>query len=165
MGVSQSEIAHRLGLARSTVTKILNQFPNNRASKETVRQVFQAAREMGYDFGRLRNIHRRRADRRKVDLETFLRIELDNGNGIFDTGTAVIRDLSPFGALLTSLRTNKKTIPLLPFTIELDLATPLDGISVKGRIIRMSTNDTVQLGLSFIDVSSDTERRILEFLD
>ncbi|MHC5039445.1 MAG: helix-turn-helix domain-containing protein [Planctomycetota bacterium] len=143
MSVSQAEIAAHLGLARSTVTKILNQFPNNRASKETVKRVFKAAREMGYDFGNLRNIHRRRADRKKVNLPVLLRIDLQDGNGVFDTGTAILRDLSPYGALLASVHTEKGALPLLPFTLHIELSGPLQGVTIRARTIRFISDEAV----------------------
>jgi transcriptional regulator with XRE-family HTH domain len=165
MGVSQAEIAAHLGLARSTVTKILNQFPNNRASKETVKMVFKAAREMGYDFGRLRNIHRRRANRRKVSMPVFLRMDLLDGNGVFDTGTAILRDLSPYGALVSKINTAKKALPLLPFSLRMDFSGPLQGVSVEAKIIRVIAEENFQLGVNFVDVSSEAERRIIEFIE
>jgi transcriptional regulator with XRE-family HTH domain len=165
MGVSQSDIAAHLGLARSTVTKILNQFPNNRGCKETVKLVFKAAREMGYDFGRLRNIHRRRANRKKVNMPVFLRLDMKDGNGVFDTGSAMVRDLSPYGALLIQINTSKNSLPLIPFTLSMDFSGPLQGISVTARIIRINTEDAFQLGVNFVDVSSDAERRIIEFIE
>ncbi|MHC4777905.1 MAG: PilZ domain-containing protein [Planctomycetota bacterium] len=165
MGVSQAEIASRLGLARSTVTKILNQFPNNRASKETIKQVFKAAREMGYDFSRLRNIHRRRALRKKVDLPVELRLTMSDTQEIYDTGSAVVRDLSPYGALLEHVRTGKGSLPLASFIMEMKFSGPLAGVIVKARVIRFVSEESVQVGLDFIDVSSEAERQIIEIIE
>ena len=165
MGVSQAEIASRLGLARSTVTKILNQFPNNRASKETIKQVFKAAREMGYDFSRLRNIHRRRAFRKKVDIPVDLKITFLNSQETYDTGTAAVKDLSPYGALLERVQTGKNSIPLMPFVMQMTFREPLSGVVVNARVIRFVSEDFIQVGLDFIDVSSETERQIIEILD
>ena len=165
MGVSQADIAAHLGLARSTVTKILNQFPTNRASKDTVKAVFKAARKMGYDFSRLRNIHRRRADRKKVNLHVALRIELHDGTGTFDTGSGLIRDISPFGAMISSIRTNKSVIPITPFSLYIAFDGPLEGVTVEAKVIRVLSDDQVQLGVNFIEVSGEAERRIIEFVE
>jgi transcriptional regulator with XRE-family HTH domain len=164
MGISQQEIAERLGLARSTVTKILNQFPTNRACKETIHKVFQTARELGYDFGRLRNIHRRRAERKDCEIPVLLRIDLTDDNSVFDTGTALVRNLSPYGAFLTSIKMNKNVIPLLPFAISVEFDGLLKGLSVKARVIRLNAAEAIQMGIDFFEVSADAERRILEYL-
>jgi transcriptional regulator with XRE-family HTH domain len=164
MTISQQEIAERLGLARSTVTKILNQFPTNRASKETIRKVFQTARELGYDFSRLRNIHRRRAERRDCEIPVNLRIDLGTGNEVFDTGTALVRNLSPYGAFLTTIQMQKNVIPLVSFVLSLNFAGILEGVSVKARIIRLNAAEAIQMGVDFFDVSPEAERRIIEYL-
>ncbi|MCU0724032.1 MAG: PilZ domain-containing protein [Planctomycetes bacterium] len=164
MTVSQQEIAERLGLARSTVTKILNQFPTNRASKDTIRKVFQTAREMGYDFGRLRNIHRRRAERKECEIPVRLRIELLDGSGVFDTGTATVRNLSPYGAFLSPIQMAKAIIPLVPFTLTIEFSEILQGVSVKARVIRLNASEAIQMGIDFFDVSPEAESRIIEYL-
>ena len=53
--ITQVELARTLGLDVSTVNKILNRRPGMRFRKETVRQVFQTAKSMGFDFNRIKH--------------------------------------------------------------------------------------------------------------
>lgn len=164
MAVNHKEIAERLGLARSTVTKILNQLPQNRASADTIKRVFQTAREMGYDFSRLRNIHRRRADRRAVDLPVRMRILLDNGS-LYDTGRARVCNLSPYGALLADIVTHKRSLPLAPFTLGLTfLAEPLVDVSLEAQVIRLLCKRHLEIGVNFLRIKASAEKRIIDFL-
>ncbi len=48
LGPTKKEIADHLGLDRSTVSKILNNYNRDRFSPSTVQRVEQAARELGY---------------------------------------------------------------------------------------------------------------------
>ena len=59
MAVTQLEIARRVGLDVSSVNKILNRRPGPVFKKETIKQVFKVARELGYDFTRLKYHHKR----------------------------------------------------------------------------------------------------------
>jgi transcriptional regulator with XRE-family HTH domain len=59
MAVTQLEIARRVGLDVSSVNKILNRRPGPVFKKDTIKQVFKVARELGYDFTRLKYHHKR----------------------------------------------------------------------------------------------------------
>lgn len=48
MPVTSKDIARRLGIAQSTVSRVLSEAPGHRVSGETRRRVLEAAREMGY---------------------------------------------------------------------------------------------------------------------
>ncbi len=164
MAVNHEEIAERLGLARSTVTKILNQLPYNRASSDTIQKVFQTARELGYDFSRLRNIHRRRGARKNVNIRAKLHIGLREG-GTFDTGTARIRNLNNFGALLTDIETAKMAFPLVPFDLIVEiLDPPLHGIEMECQVVRLVSKRSVEVGVNFLKLKASCESRIVEYL-
>src|SRR5690349_10096479 len=64
--ITQVEIARRVGLDVSSVNKILNKRQGPVFRKETIRKVFKIARDMGYDFGRLKYAHRRRFPRKEL---------------------------------------------------------------------------------------------------
>ncbi len=64
MSVTQLDIARRVNLDVSSVNKILNRRPGPVFKKETIKQVLKAARELGYDFPRLK-YHHKRAETRK----------------------------------------------------------------------------------------------------
>ena len=66
--VTQVEIARRIGLDVSSVNKILNKRQGPVFRKETVKKVFKLARQLGYDFGRLKYQHRRRHTRKPVSM-------------------------------------------------------------------------------------------------
>jgi hypothetical protein len=164
-GVSHDDIAKRLGLARSTVTKILNQLPSNRASSETVKKVFDTARDMGYDFHRLRNIHRRRSERKQVDMEVGIEI-LSEGKSVAARGTATLRDVSLNGAAVADLTLDDGAgLPVSPFLVRVRFTSqPLSGVSGLAEVVRFTSRDEVRLGLNFVEIESDSRTRLAEFL-
>ena len=71
MAVTQLEIARRVGLDVSSVNKILNRRAGPVFRKDTIKQVFKVARELGYDFSRLKYHHKRGSVRRpRIDGST-----------------------------------------------------------------------------------------------
>ena len=164
-GISHDDIARRLGLARSTITKILNQLPTNRASPETIRKVFDTAKEMGYDFHRLRNIHRRRSERRSVRMGVRLEFVRD-GEPSALRGTAVLSDISKNGAQLTNVGLDGGSgLPVTPFLVKLVVTEPpLAGLSVVCEVIRLTSRDAVRLGINFVELAPADDRRLQEFL-
>jgi transcriptional regulator with XRE-family HTH domain len=165
MAVNHQEIADRIGLARSTVTKILNQLPRNRANAETIKRVFKTAREMGYDFSRLRNIHRRRADRRLVSLPVGLKI-FYRDNSLYDVGVAKVINLSPFGALLGSIVTKKKSLPLSPFHMGLAFSNEvLSSLDLQCQVVRIMSGRKIEIGVNFMHIKGSDEKVIIDYLN
>ncbi|MCI0341588.1 MAG: PilZ domain-containing protein [Planctomycetales bacterium] len=163
-GISHDDIARRLGLARSTVTKILNQLPTNRASAETVQKVFQLAKELGYDFHRLRNIHRRRDERRQCRIAARLEL-LQSGGKVAGTGTAVVHDISLHGAQLQQVTMDGKGLPVTPFLLRLTLSeAPLADLVGTGEVVRFSSREPVKFGINFLEMTEADQRRLGEFL-
>src|SRR3982751_185453 len=78
--VPQVEIAHRVGLDVSSVNKILNRRSGPVFRKETIRKVFKIAKDMGYDFGRLKYAHRRRFARKELSLGVELYVYHKDGS-------------------------------------------------------------------------------------
>ena len=80
--VKKIEIADRLGLHVATVSRILNEVPDYRASKETIKKVFDTAREMGYDFERQKRFYKRKYHRIKIEANVRLHARMQDGNVI-----------------------------------------------------------------------------------
>lgn len=53
MSVRQTDIAKAVGMDVSSVNKILNRRPGPVFREETIRRVFEVARQMGYNFDRM----------------------------------------------------------------------------------------------------------------
>ena len=85
--ITQVEIARRVGLDVSSVNKILNKRQGPVFRKETIRKVFKIARDMGYDFGRLKYAHRRRFPRKEMSLGVELYVYHKDGS-LYDQGVA-----------------------------------------------------------------------------
>lgn len=165
-GVSHDDIARRLGLARSTVTKILNQLPSNRASSDTVKKVFDTARDMGYDFHRLRNIHRRRSERKLVEMEVAIEI-LNKSKGVTAKGSASLRDVSLNGAAIADISLDDGAgLPVdSPFLVRVRFTTqPLTGVAGLAEVVRFTSKDEVRLGLNFVEIEPESTTRLAEFL-
>src|SRR3989442_15854714 len=116
--VTQIEIARRLSLDVSSVNKILNRRQGPVFRKETIRKVFRIANEMGYDFNKLKFVHRRRHPRKDVTIATEVSIFVKDGS-LFDQGVATIRDISQCGAKINDIAMPLGSLPVEPFTVTL----------------------------------------------
>jgi len=166
--VSHKEIAERVSLDRSTVTKILNRDPNYSASPETREKVFSAAETLGYDFTTIRRPFRREYGRALVNANAGISIVLENGE-IFDEGECVTRNISVGGALLTSLKLKKMVLPLANFTIVLKMAGEhlLKNLVGECEVVRLSeAADTgePELGVRFVNLTHSDRQRIRQFV-
>ena len=165
MSVTHEEIAERLNLARSTVTRILNNDPNYRASQKTRKKVLTLAKELNYDFGNLRRIHRRRFERIPVDIPVYVKILLPDDT-VFDEGHAKMLDLSPVSALIGEFRLHKQVMPVTPFLLGIEVVEgELSALRIRGRIARIGLIDGVQMGVEFLDAEREVLDRIKKFLN
>lgn len=134
---TQLDIARRCRIDVSSVNKILHRRKGPKFKKETVKRVFKAARELGYDVGGLKREHRRRDERRTTEMAVELRIYLENGRH-FDLGTAILRNVSLSGALLGALVLPRKAIPVQAYMLGIrTLEGPLKDVEIVGRPVRL----------------------------
>lgn len=117
--VTQRRIAREASLDVSTVNKILNRNGDGAFSEATVERVLRIARNLGYDFERLRRFHRRRDARHGVSVPTDVIIELCRNGEIYDRGKAMLLDLSDGGARIDRLTLSKGHLPAEPFKVAL----------------------------------------------
>lgn len=158
--VTQVEIARRLGLDVSSVNKILNRRQGPVFRKETVQKVFKAAKELGYDFNKLKYTHRRRFPRREVTVAAELAIYAKDGT-LFDQGVATIKDISLCGAKVTDLALPQGSLPTEPFTVGLrPMAQDLQPLELPGRIVRLYSNGSAAFGIDFQKVDPATAKRL-----
>ncbi|HEV3026920.1 MAG TPA: hypothetical protein VG457_05065 [Planctomycetota bacterium] len=136
--VTQVQIARKVGLDVSSVNKILNKREGPRFRKDTIRKVFKVARELGFDFGRLKYSHRRHYVRKSLSVPLELSIYSSDGE-LLDRGIATMSEISLSGALLSGIVLTQHAIPLRPHTIGLRI---LDGalkdFEIKGQPVRFS---------------------------
>ncbi len=158
--VTQGEIARRLGLDVSSVNKILNKRPGPVFRKDTIKKVFKTARELGYDFGRLKYTHRRRFERREVAIGAEVTIHSKDG-AVYDQGVATIRDISQGGARLADLATPLGSFPIEPFTVTLrPMQKPLDEMVLSGHIVRLNMNGSSSFGVEFSKLDAAAARKL-----
>ena len=158
--ITQGEIARRLGLDVSSVNKILNRRPGPVFRKETIKKVFKVARDLGYDFGRLKYTHRRRHERREVAVGAEIVLHTKDG-ALYDQGVATIRDISLGGARLTDLATPLGSMPTEPFTVTLrPMQKPLDETEITGHIVRLHMNGFVTYGIEFSKLDPSSARKL-----
>ena len=169
MKVNQQAIADFLGLDRTTVTKILNRDLKYSASEETKDRVFRAAEMLGYDFDTIRRPFKREHGRAEVNAPAEVTVTLEDGT-VFDSGEAVVRNLSVGGALLTGMRLTRQVLPLQNFTILMKFRDipELAGLIGECEIVRMagsSDSGEPELGVHFINATHRDRRRIQEYVD
>lgn len=160
--VTQAQIARHAGVDVSTVNKILNRRHGPAYRKETIRRVFQAARRLGYDFGRLKHDHARRYPRKVVNLPVELSLYAP-GDVLYERGRAVLRNVSLGGALLGALVLPGMRMPAGHFTMGIRLLEgPLRDTEVRGRPVRLvHREDSLELAMEFLGTHEDAARRLV----
>src|SRR5450755_346796 len=148
--MTQVEIARRVGLDVSSVNKILNRRKGPTFKKETIKQVFKVAKDLGYDFGRLKYAQRRRHPRKTLGLPVILSIYLADGK-LFDQGTGILKDVSLSGAKLSAIVLPGKALPTLPHSLGVRIPDgPLKDLEVLGTPVRFELLDgSVGLSVEF----------------
>jgi len=158
--VTQVEIARRVGLDVSSVNKILNRRQGPVFRKDTVKAVFKVAREMGYDFNRLKFTHRRRSPRLEVSIGAEFYVYNRDGS-LYDQGVATIRDLSLNGARVTDVALPLGNLPTEPFTVGLrPMQKPLEDVELGGRIVRLNQNGALSFGIEFGKVDPNAQKKL-----
>lgn len=158
--ITQVEIAHRVGLDVSSVNKILNRRSGPVFRKETIKKVFKIARDMGYDFGRLKYAHRRRFARKDISLGAELYVYHKDGS-LYDQGVATIRDISLGGARLGDVTLPTGALPVTPFTVGIrPMQKPVDDIEIQGQIVRLHANGSTDFGVQFGKIDSSIEKKL-----
>lgn len=161
--VTQVEIARRVGLDVSSVNKILNRRQGPVFRKETVKKVFKLARQLGYDFGRLKYQHRRRAARKQVSIGAELYVYQRDGS-LYDQGVATIRDISTCGIRISDVTLPTSSFPVDPFSVSIrPMQKPVDDLQLTGRIVRMHLNGSASYGIDFGRLDSSTEKKLRKF--
>jgi hypothetical protein len=159
---TQRDIARKLGLDVSSVSKILNQKPHAVFKKETVTLVHDVARALGYDFGKLKHRHRRAEARKAMETPLELSIYLAGGR-LLGRGNAVMRDVSLSGALLSGIvLPGNLGIPLAPHSVGIRLLEgPLKELEIRGKPVRfVQRGRAVELAVAF-ESSHDVARKLL----
>ncbi|MCK6471968.1 MAG: hypothetical protein L6R28_09495 [Planctomycetes bacterium] len=114
------------------------------------RNVFRAAERAAEFFDHMRT-HYRESRRTPVEIETRVRLILDDGT-VFDAGRAVILNISPSGALLGKLLTEKCCFPAAKFKVELVLrGGEYEGIGIEAKPVRFDA-ETGGLGVKFEEI-------------
>jgi hypothetical protein len=126
-------------------------------SKPSGRSIFGAAARSKEFFDHL-EAHYRECKRKKVDIDAAVSIIDENGD-TYDKGTAKVMDVSPTGAMLSSIKLKKESYPTKPFSIEMRMQSSLY-VSCRKRAVseyvlkkstwtpRSSSQDSLHLCLS-----------------
>ena len=158
---TQEDIARRVGLDISSVNKILHRRADAVFRKETVRRVFQAARDLGYDLDRLGRRYHRKHPRKDVAFPLEMSIYLEDGS-LFDRGRATMRNVSLSGAVLSGIILPQQSVPLRPHRIGIRLKEgPLRGIEILSRPLRfVHIEQGVALAVEFVDLERANLKRL-----
>lgn len=86
--------------------------------------------------------------RRKVNIPVEIKILLDGKE--FNKGTAIIKDISPTGALLSNIQLEKEILPARPFNILIKVTDDkFSGIEGKCTPVRFAQDKEFALGVKF----------------
>ncbi|MFH1706561.1 MAG: LacI family DNA-binding transcriptional regulator [Planctomycetota bacterium] len=169
MRVTQQDVAEKVGLSRTTVTKILNRDPRYITSEDTRQRVYKAAEELGYNFTQVRRPFRREYGRADMTASAIITIVFKDGE-VFDKGTATVRNVSAGGALLTDISLPKSVLPLRRFSIimrirDVDDLADLVGECEIVRFFDIDGHETAVVGVRFLSISKHDRKRIEEFVN
>jgi transcriptional regulator with XRE-family HTH domain len=163
---TQTDIAMKAGVHRSTVSKVLNRVPNHRVSQETVIKILRAAKKLGYEPKNLRkDPERRKCERTNLNLKVEIAIVLKTGR-VYTEGEATMKNLSVAGALLSNVMTTTGNLPLEPFFARLTIRDGAGGpISFRADFVRIQSGGNLEFGIQFDRLprnARDELTRILE---
>jgi len=109
--------------------------PTNETKEQSGGEAFQAAERTSEFFDHLRT-HSRKAKRNPVEINATIKLILMDDQ-VYDSGSAVIMNMSPSGALIGNIKLPKKSYPMEPFKIELIMrGGTYDGIGMEALPIR-----------------------------
>jgi len=118
--------------------------------KALARTAFRAAERTAEFFDHMR-AHYREARRTPVEIVADIRILLQDGT-MYDSGVALIRDVSPSGALLGRVKLCKNSYPVQPFMVEVIMrGGDYEGIVIHAKPVRFEC-ETGGLGVKFEDI-------------
>ncbi|HYG77419.1 MAG TPA: hypothetical protein VEK08_20600 [Planctomycetota bacterium] len=124
--------------------------PTATAPKGSNKVVFRAAAKSAEFFDHLR-AHYRETRRTHVEIPCDIKILALDGS-LFDTGTATVRDVSPSGALLGSLKLSKGCFPACGFKVVMTLKSDdYKGIGIEASPVRIVT-ESAGLGVKFDEI-------------
>jgi transcriptional regulator with XRE-family HTH domain len=163
--ITQADIARRVNIDQGSVSRILNNDARDSFSEETVRRVIKAARELGYLHPALLSTNRRLGGRKRASLKARIRFVTNNA-ATFDEGACEVVEISPSGCLLRGFRTKKRSIPMEPFRIDLEINdSVLKNFFSRCRMIRVSDADEeFSLAVQFEGLSEDRKDKLSAFL-
>jgi hypothetical protein len=163
--VKKIEIAKRLGLHVATVSRILNEVPEYRASKETVRRVFETARDMGYDFERQKRFYRRKHRRSSIDARVKLHARIPDGVPIIHDAHMV--NIGKGGALLVGFRPRILTLPMREEDLVVEVVSgTLKGVRAVCEVVRVGRhNGSFGICVQIKGLTPDDVKRLDEFID
>lgn len=123
---------------------------NGSADARSSRFIFRAA-EKSAEFADHLRAHYRETRRTSVEIPCDLKLIMADGS-TFDTGSGMIRNVSPSGALLGAIKLSKNSYPAGIFKLVLSLnSTEYNGICIEATPVRMVT-DCAGLGVKFDEI-------------
>lgn len=162
--VTQTDVAKACRLDVSSVNRILHGRQGSRFKESTVQRVLRVARDMGYDFGRVKHSHRRRHPRVTVNIPAEVSIVTRDG-AVFEKTSGTIRDLSVSGAHVCEVEVRSNHLPAEPFDCRVKpTAGDARGIALTGRVVRLSFQDGVHYGMEFTELDRPASRKLKDLL-
>jgi hypothetical protein len=119
-------------------------------SGRLTKQVFKAAADSAEFFDHLR-AHYRDTRRTSVEIDCDVRLVMADG-ATFDSGTAVVKNVSPSGALIAGFKLSKNSFPVQAFKVMLVLkGGEYQGIGIEATPVRF-VSDVGGLGIKFDEI-------------
>jgi len=124
--------------------------PDQNYIRSAEKLVFRAAAKSP-EFADHLCAHYRETRRIILDIPCEIRLLLSDGT-LFDSGSAVVRNVSPSGALISNIKLEHGCYPARPFRVTLSLKSDeYKGIGIEATPVRFAV-ETAGLGVRFDDI-------------
>lgn len=111
-------------------------------------------------------LEKRSYPRRKVNVRTRLVIIDEPGEKIREQGSALVRNISPKGVLISDLDLPTRSLPITPFKVNLIITEegPLNRLQMLCSVRRVTNNGQTRLGLNIDKIPEKHQAILREFV-
>jgi hypothetical protein len=160
---TQWDIAKKLGVDRSLISKVLNRDPNLFIGDRLRERIFEVAGKLGYDLERLHGKRRGPASTRSLEIPTRFEIRLLD-NSVFAKGTANIVQLTATSVELADIQIKPAVLPLKPGFARLEFKLGGKPISLHADFDLIALVRFIRIRVKYADMDEENIKIIESYI-